>query len=52
MGCKLYIHEQNSKMGKLNQITTKFATEVFSSFDEKSLVKDYPVEKEFFNSKS
>ena len=29
-GCKLYIHEQNSKMGKLNEITTKFATEVFS----------------------
>ena len=49
-GCKLYIHEQNSKMGKLNEITSKFATEVFSSFDENSLVKDYPVAKEFFNS--
>ena len=48
MGCKLYIHEQNSKMGKLNQITTKFAREVFSSFDEDSLIKDYPVSKEFF----
>ena len=48
MGCKLYIHEQNSRMGKLNQITTKFAAEVFSSFDKKSTVKDYPVEKEFF----
>ncbi len=48
-GCKLYIHEQNSKMGKLNEITSKFATEVFSSFDEKSLIKDYPVSKEFFN---
>jgi UDP-N-acetylglucosamine--N-acetylmuramyl-(pentapeptide) pyrophosphoryl-undecaprenol N-acetylglucosamine transferase len=48
-GCKLYIHEQNSKMGKLNEITSKFATEVFSSFDENSLVKDYPVSKEFFN---
>lgn len=47
-GCKLYIHEQNSKMGKLNEITQKFATEVFSSFDENSLVKDYPVAKEFF----
>lgn len=47
-GCKLYIHEQNSKMGKLNEITSKFATEVFSSFDENSLVKDYPVAKEFF----
>jgi UDP-N-acetylglucosamine--N-acetylmuramyl-(pentapeptide) pyrophosphoryl-undecaprenol N-acetylglucosamine transferase len=48
MGCKLYIHEQNSKMGKLNQITAKFATEVFSSFDEDSLIKDYPVSKDFF----
>lgn len=48
MGCKLYIHEQNSKMGKLNQITAKFATEVFSSFDENSLIKDYPVSKDFF----
>ena len=48
-GCKLYIHEQNSKMGKLNEITSKFATEIFSSFDENSLVKDYPVSKEFFN---
>ena len=47
--CKLYIHEQNSKMGKLNEITSKFATEVFSSFDKNSLVKDYPVSKEFFN---
>ena len=50
MNCKLYIHEQNSKMGKLNEITSKFATEVFSSFDENSLVKDYPVSNEFFNS--
>lgn len=47
--CKLYIHEQNSRMGKLNQISSKFATEVFSSFDENSLVKDYPVSNEFFN---
>ena len=47
-GCKLYIHEQNSKIGKLNEITQRFATEVFSSFDENSLVKDYPVAKEFF----
>mgnify|MGYP000028092623 CR=1 FL=1 len=31
------------------RLTSKFATEVFSSFDENSLVKDYPVSKEFFN---
>ena len=48
-GCNLYIHEQNSKMGKLNEITSKFAKEVFSSFDENSLVKDYPVSMDFFN---
>jgi len=47
-GCKFYIHEQNSKMGKLNQITSKFAKEVFSSFDDESLVKDYPVSDIFF----
>lgn len=46
--CKLYIHEQNSKMGKLNQITSKGATQVFSSFDKKSPIKDYPVSKIFF----
>ena len=48
-GCKLYIHEQNSVMGKLNEITSKFATNVFSSFDVKSPIKDYPVSEEFFD---
>ena len=46
-GCKLYIHEQNSYMGKLNKITSKFATEVFSSYFN-SKIKDYPVSSEFF----
>ncbi|XOB61691.1 UDP-N-acetylglucosamine--N-acetylmuramyl-(pentapeptide) pyrophosphoryl-undecaprenol N-acetylglucosamine transferase [Campylobacterota bacterium DY0563] len=48
-GCKLYIHEQNSVMGKLNQLTSKFATEVFCSFDNNSPIKDYPVSDEFFD---
>lgn len=48
-GAELFIHEQNSKMGSLNKISSKFAKEVFSSYDENSKVKDYPVEKEFFN---
>lgn len=48
-GCKLYIHEQNSVMGKLNEITSKFASKLFSSFDSKSEVKDYPVSEEFFD---
>ena len=47
-GTKLYIHEQNSRMGRLNEITSKFASEVFSSFDENSIIKDYPVSKDFF----
>lgn len=48
-GCKLYIHEQNSKMGKLNALTSRFATEVFSSYDENSRVRDYPVDFKFFD---
>jgi len=48
-GCKLYIHEQNSKMGKLNQYTKRFASEFFSSYDATSKVKDYPVKMEYFN---
>ena len=48
-GCKLYIHEQNSVMGKLNELTSKFATNVFSSFDKKSPLKDYPVSEDFFD---
>ncbi|MGM0520351.1 MAG: undecaprenyldiphospho-muramoylpentapeptide beta-N-acetylglucosaminyltransferase [Campylobacterota bacterium] len=47
-GCKLFIHEQNSKMGKLNEISSKFATLVFSSFHDFSPIKDYPVSEEFF----
>ena len=48
-GCKLYIHEQNSIMGKLNEITSKFAMALFSSFDERSPLKDYPIAEEFFD---
>lgn len=47
--CKLYIHEQNSKMGKLNEITSRFATEIFSSYLDDSKIKDYPVSSEFFD---
>lgn len=48
-GCKLYIHEQNSRMGKLNALTSHFATEVFSSYDINSRVRDYPVDTKFFD---
>lgn len=47
--CKLYIHEQNSYMGRLNKLTSRFASEVFSSYLEDSKIKDYPVSQEFFN---
>ena len=47
-GCKLYIHEQNSHMGRLNKLTARFANALFSSYDETSAVKDYPVNEEFF----
>lgn len=43
-----YIHEQNSLMGRLNKITSKFAKEVFSSYLETSKVKDYPISEKFF----
>jgi len=48
-GCKLYIHEQNSVMGKLNKLTSHFATELFSSYDKSSKIKDYPVDMIFFD---
>ena len=47
--CHLFIHEQNSVMGKLNEKTARFATEVYSSFDVKSPIKDYPVSEDFFD---
>lgn len=43
-----YIHEQNSVMGRLNTITSKFAKEIFSSYLESSKVKDYPIAQNFF----
>lgn len=43
-----YIHEQNSVMGRLNKITSRFAKELFSSYIENSKVKDYPIKQKFF----
>lgn len=43
-----YIHEQNSVMGKLNKITSRFAKEVFSSYLDTSRVKDYPINEKYF----
>ena len=44
-----YIHEQNSIIGKLNSITSKFAKEMFSSYLESSKIKDYPIQQKFFH---
>lgn len=49
-GVELYIHEQNSVMGNLNKVTSKYAKEVFSSYDLNSSIKDYPVNQRFFES--
>lgn len=48
-GVQLFIHEQNSVMGNLNKVTSKFAKAVFSSYDESSPIKDYPINQKFFN---
>jgi UDP-N-acetylglucosamine--N-acetylmuramyl-(pentapeptide) pyrophosphoryl-undecaprenol N-acetylglucosamine transferase len=43
-----YIHEQNSVVGKLNRTLRAYAKEFFSSYDEDSTLKDYPVRDVFF----
>ncbi len=48
-GTELYIHEQNSVMGNLNKVTSKYAKEVFSSYDLNSSIKDYPINHKFFD---
>ena len=47
----LYIHEQNAAMGRLNKIIKPFAKEFFSSYDDNSKVKDYPVDISFFQNR-
>jgi len=44
-----YIHEQNSVVGRLNTLTSKYAKELFSSYLESSKVKDYPISEKFFD---
>lgn len=46
--CNLYLHEQNSKIGSLNQKMFKFAKKAYSSFHSFSPIKDYPVDIKFF----
>lgn len=50
-GLKLFIHEQNAKIGRLNAILRPFASEFFSSYhkDKNGALWDYPVATQFFN---
>lgn len=43
-----YIHEQNSVMGKLNTISSKWTKEVFGSYKNSTFKIDYPIDKVFF----
>jgi len=47
----LYIHEQNAVIGTLNKLLKPFAKEFFSSYDENSKVKEYPISDKFFESR-
>lgn len=48
--CSLYLHEQNSVMGALNKLVLKYTKKAYSSFHDFSPIKDYPVDKKFFDS--
>ena len=48
LGIPLAIHEQNAYTGTLNRILKKHAKFFFSSYDEASPVKNYPVDPIFF----
>jgi len=43
-----FIHEQNAVMGRLNTMMKPYARAFYSSYDENSPVKDYPVRDIFF----
>lgn len=47
-GKKLYIHEQNAVLGRLNKLLSSKAQTIFSSYLESSPLKDYPVREIFF----
>lgn len=44
----LYIHEQNAITGRLNGLLKPFSKVFFSSYDNTSPTKDYPVSRHFF----
>jgi UDP-N-acetylglucosamine--N-acetylmuramyl-(pentapeptide) pyrophosphoryl-undecaprenol N-acetylglucosamine transferase len=48
MRIPFFIHEQNAVTGKLNKLLKPYANAFFSSYDDASPIKDYPVSKRFF----
>ncbi|MCK9337199.1 MAG: undecaprenyldiphospho-muramoylpentapeptide beta-N-acetylglucosaminyltransferase [Arcobacteraceae bacterium] len=45
---KLFIHEQNSKMGSLNKLSSIWAKKLFTSYNKRFFLCDYPVDNMFF----
>jgi len=43
-----FIHEQNAAIGRLNRLLKPYTKEFFSSYEEDSSVRDYPVRESFF----
>jgi len=43
-----FIHEQNAAIGRLNRLLRPFSKSFFSSYEEESVIKDYPVRESFF----
>ena len=43
-----FIHEQNAVMGRLNTMMKPYARAFYSSYDENSPIKDYPIRDIFF----
>ena len=48
LGIPLFVHEQNAKTGRLNALLKRYAVAFFSSYDEASPLKSYPVAERFF----
>lgn len=44
----VFIHEHNCVMGRVHKLVSPYAREFFSSYDDRSPVKDYPVQDSFF----
>lgn len=50
-GVPLFLHEHNAVPGRLHRLLAPRAAAVFSAFDPRSPVRDYPVEERFFASR-